>query len=124
MIRSARSSERRASSADTGLVDFKTGRLQLQLDYAAELLFVLDYQTRCFMALQKEKGAESAPFAALIWIDPRVVTSWSPSNRGVFSIARCLLVPPRLGMALRNGTRSCDSFRSETWKGSTPSVSP
>src|SRR5204863_1668998 len=38
--------------------------------------------------IRTEKGADSAPFAALIWIDPRVVTSWSPSNRGLKSVYR------------------------------------
>ena len=37
---------------------------------------------RRFLVLYKRKGDLTSPFVASIVFDPRVVTSWSPSNRG------------------------------------------
>ena len=40
------------------------------------------------MGMQKsERGTWWFPLVASIGIDPRIVTIWSPSHRGVFSIA-------------------------------------
>ena len=39
------------------------------------------------MGRPKEKGSTRLPFSASFWVDSEIVTSWSPSEAGTFSVS-------------------------------------
>lgn len=54
-------------------------------------------QYRICLGPKSEKGTLRFPFVASIVIDPRVVTSWSPSNRGSSEYSVLVLARTKIG---------------------------